>query len=347
MQALLVRHAFALIFSFLLAVYLVPIIIRAAIKTGFVDAPDGRLKHQKMPVPYLGGLVIFVAMITTLGLCYPFENQMLWLLIGSALLLFIGLVDDLKVLKPSQKFFGQFIAVLCFLKGEFSLKTPYFSSVSNVFWSAFWMLSIINAFNLVDVMDGLCGTLAVWAALACGIFAFVSGNYTTSLLLASFIGSVGGFLVFNRPQARIYLGDAGSLFIGGFLSAVPLLLSWPKNLFAFGNNVTFFAHFLRPLLDMFFIPCLVMAVPLFEGLGLFVIRTRMGIPFYMGSPHHFSIYLQKKGWSKYGVLAFASLFASAFCVLSFLFVYGFVSFAPLIACIICLISCWGYAVFLR
>lgn len=79
-----------------------------------MDAPDGRLKHQRTPIPYLGGLAIFMSFITTLGLCYPFENQMMWLLLGTTLLLFVGLIDDLKVLRPGQKFFGQFVAVLCF-----------------------------------------------------------------------------------------------------------------------------------------------------------------------------------------------------------------------------------------
>ena len=155
MYAVFVRHVFALGFSFLLGLYLVPIIIRAAKKIGFMDAPDGNLKKHKEPTPYLGGVAVFLPFITTLGLCYPFENMLLWLLLGTTLLLFVGLIDDLHVLKPKQKFFGQILAVLCFLKGGFSLKTPFLSSISNVFWSGFWMLSIINAFNLVDVIDGL------------------------------------------------------------------------------------------------------------------------------------------------------------------------------------------------
>ena len=296
MQAVLVRHFFALIFSFLLGVYLVPIIILAAKKIGFMDIPDGRLKHQKEPVPYLGGVAVFLPFIITLGLCYPFENQLLWLLLGTTLLLFVGLVDDLKVLKPSQKFFGQFIAVLCFLKGEFSLKTPFFSSFSNIAWSAFWMLSVINAFNLIDVMDGLCGTAALMSSVAFCVFAYAVGKYTTSLLLAAFAGAIAAFLIYNKPQAKIYLGDAGSLFIGGFLAAVPLLFRWDSSLFAnaFGQCL----DFMRPLFQEFFIPAIILGVPLLEGLGLFIIRSSIGIPFYKGSPHHFSIYMQKTGGAK-------------------------------------------------
>lgn len=353
MQVVLVRHLFALLFSFLFAVYLIPIIIRAAKKIGFMDSPDGRLKHQHEPIPYLGGLAIFISFITTLGLCYPFENLMLWLLLGTTLLLCIGLIDDLKVLKPGQKFFGQFIAALCFLKGGFSLQTPFFSSFSNIFLSGFWMLSVINAFNLVDVMDGLCATLALIAALTFGIIAFVAGKYTTSVLLAAFIGSVAGFLVYNKPQAKIYLGDAGTLFIGGFLAAIPMLFHWDKSLFAGSlfftgeHAVSFINYFIRPLLENFFIPAIILAVPLLEGLGLFVIRSYLGMPFYNGSPHHFSIYLQKKGWGRWQVLAFASIMSIFFSIMVMLFLYHVFSFKILLAFVTILVAFWIYIIFLR
>ncbi len=347
MHAVLVRHFFALFFSFLLGVYLLPIIIRAAKKIGFLDAPDGHLKHQKDPIPYLGGVAVFVPFITTLGLCFPFENQILWLLLGTTLLLFVGLVDDLKVLKPGQKFFGQFIAALCFMKGEFSLKTPFFSSFFNIFLSMFWILSVINAFNLVDVMDGLCATLALLAATMFGILAFIAGKYTTSLLLAAFIGSVASFLVYNRPPARIYLGDAGSLFIGGFLAAIPLLLDWDRSLFIvpFGGAVGTVYQFVQPLLVVFLIPCLVLFVPLLEGIGLFVIRTRLGIPFYKGSPHHFSIYLQRKGWGKYQILGFVSLLSLMMFAFVVLFLHCMISLPWLLIATMSLVTGWIYLIF--
>ncbi len=331
-------------FSFLLSIYLVPIIIRAAKKIGFMDAPDGRLKHQREPVPYLGGLAVFIPFITTLGLCYPFENQMLWLLLGTTLLLFVGLVDDLKVLKPSQKFFGQFIAALCFLKGEFSLKTPLFSSVASIFWSVFWMLSIINAFNLVDVMDGLCSMLALTGACAFAVMAFVTGQYTTSLLLTAFIGAIAGFLLFNKPPAKIYLGDAGSLFIGGFLASIPLLFNIDKSLFVIQQS-NYLYTMLRPLLEVFFVQCLVLAVPLLEVISLFIIRTRIGIPFYNGSPHHFSIYLQKKGWSKNKILLFAASVSIIFSLFAFLFINHVLSLTSLLIGIISLVIGWMYIIF--
>lgn len=350
MQAVLVRHMFALGFSFLIGIYIIPIIIKAAKKIGFMDAPDGKLKQHREPTPYLGGLAIYIAFITTLGLCFPFENQVLWLLLGTTLLLCVGLVDDLKVLKPNQKFFGQIIAVLCFLKGEFSLKTFYFSSFLNIALSAFWMLSIINAFNLVDVMDGLASLLALLAACTFGIIAFFAGDYTTSLLITSFVGAVGAFFVFNKPQAKIYLGDAGSLFIGGFLSVMPLLFTWDRTLFTWTNQYHYLfivEPFIKPLFELFLIPCIILAIPILEICSLVCIRSWLGMPFYYGSPHHFSIYLQKAGWSRNRVLLFTVYMSLISSVSAVLFLNRIIQFKHLLA-IACLFSCfWIYVIFMR
>jgi len=342
------RHIFALLCSFLVGIYLVPIIIRAALRIGFVDAPDGRLKHQKKPVPYLGGMAVFLPFIVTLGLCYPFQNHILWLLLGITLLLFIGLIDDLRVLKPSQKFFGQCIAVLCFLKGEFSLKTEFFSFLPNVFLSGFWILSVVNAFNLVDVMDGLCATLAISSACVFGVIAFLAGNYQVSVLMAAFIGSLAAFLWYNRPPARIYLGDSGSLFIGGFLAAIPFLLSWNRALFGwseFADANFIVAGVLRPLCEVFFVPAVVLAVPLLELGALFVIRTRMGLPFYNGSPHHFSLYLQRKGWSKVKILWFVAGLSALFGVQAIMFVLGLAPFKIHLLIDTVLLAFWFWLVY--
>ena len=346
MQAVLVRHIFAGAFSFVLGIYLIPIIIKAALSIGFVDAPDGHLKHQKKPVAYLGGIGIFLPFIATLGLCYPFDNVLLWLLLGSTLLLFVGLIDDLKVLKPRQKFFGQIIATLCLLKGEFSLKTPLFASMGSIAWSALWMLSIINAFNLVDVMDGLCATLALVSATTFCITAILAGNYAVSVLLMAFIGSTLAFLVYNKPEARIYLGDAGSLFIGGFLAAVPLLLSWDHTIFATLGEHVWYNMYLRPLLEVFFIPALILGVPLLEVTGLFIIRSKLGIPFYNGSPHHFAIYLQKRGWNKWWVLYFSVNAAFLLSLLALLLAQRVVTFYVLCSGIAMFVASWIYVVFI-
>lgn len=329
MHAVVQRHLFCFIFALLLVLYLVPLLIQAAYRLRILDTPDGRIKNHDAPVPYMGGVAVYLAFITPLALAYPFKNHILWLLFGTTLLLFIGLIDDLRVLKPGQKFLGQIIAVLCFLKGGFSLKSVFFSSYANLTLSAFWMLSVINAFNLVDVMDGLSSTIALVAAAALLLLAFMFKLYYVSLLLITFCGALLGFLYYNKPPAKIYLGDAGALFVGGFLAAVPMLFPWSAQSW-----------------DSYYTPGIILGIPLLEVTSLVIIRLWLGIAPYRGSPHHFSIYLQKKGWSKYKVLGFTALMGVILSVIAYAFFFGFISFWSLMASGFVFFVFWSWAVFM-
>ena len=173
MNFIFIRHIFSFGFSFILGLYIIPKLIESSHRFGIMDVPDGRIKCHQVPIPYLGGVAIYLSFIATLCITYTFENKIAWLLLGSTLLLLIGLVDDLHVLLPARKFFGQIVATLCFLKGGFYLKTEFFYSFFNFFISGFWMLSIINAFNLVAVMDGLSSLIAVVAATSFLIIAII------------------------------------------------------------------------------------------------------------------------------------------------------------------------------
>lgn len=330
MKNLVLSHLVALMSAFFITYCCVLIIIRVALRLNIMDVPDGKIKCHKKPVPYLGGIAVYIGFFVTLGIVYPFDSTLLWLLGGVTLLTLTGLVDDLKVLKPGQKLLGQLIAVLCFLTGGFSLKTNFLSSWENIFLSGFWMLSIINAFNLVDVMDGLSSIIAIIATIAFLVIALLSGNYLVGLLLITFLGALCAFFWHNKPQAKIYLGDTGSLLIGGFLSIVPLLLPWSDD-----------------IADVHYAPAIILAVPLLEVLFLVIIRTRLGIPFYKGSPHHFSLYLQRKGWNKWLVLAYTSVMCilfSALGILHFMHVLSFVATVIIGTIIFCL---WYFIVFTK
>lgn len=329
MPILLARHFFALIFSFLLTLHSIPMVIKVAQKLGVLDIPDGKIKQHDAPVPYFGGLAIFIAFITTLALIYPFENKVLWLLLGSTMLLLTGLIDDLKALQPGQKFFWQILAVLCFLKGGFSLKTTFLSSIPNLFFSAFWMLTIINAFNLIDVMDGLASLVAIIATTTLFIIALCFKQYSLSLLLLTFLGPLLAFFIYNKPPAKIYLGDTGALFIGGFLAAVPMLFNWGA------QSIT-----------AYYAPIIILGIPTLEVISLVIIRTWLGIPFYKGSPHHFSIFLQKKGWRKTAVLFFTTVASTILSTIALCFLFGNISLISLVCCLAIFLIAWSIIVFL-
>lgn len=304
----------------------VPFLIKNALARNVVDSPDGVLKKQEKAVPYLGGVGIYLSFIIPIALLYPCENNILWFLLGATLLLFVGLIDDLLCLSPLQKIAGQLFAVICFLRGGFALKSVFFSSYVNTLLSAFWMLSVINAFNLIDIMDGLASLTALVASFIFFLIALYFKVYSVSLLLVAFMGSLAGFLYFNKPPAKIYMGDAGSLFIGGFLAAIPMLLPWSAQSF-----------------DAYYAPAVVLAIPILEISSLIIIRSSLGIPFYQGSPHHFALYLKRRGWSVSGILCFVVFFGLTFGALATLFLLGMISFVQLACtmslCILMWIAC--------
>lgn len=325
--------------AFLATRSFIPICITIAHKLMILDRPDGALKLQKAPVPYLGGLAVYGGFMTALALFFPFENREFLLFIGCTLLLFLGLVDDIIALRPWQKFVGQMVVAIAFLKAGFYLKGQFFEGASFATGvlvkagSFLWLLTIMNAFNLVDVMDGLSSTIALCSAAGFLAIAWLCGLQSVAILLAAFMGALFAFFLVNRPpSAAMYLGDAGSLFIGGFLAVVPFMISWGK-CSPFG----------------FLAAIAILLIPLLEVSGLIVLRTYVGIPFYMGSPHHFSILLRKKGLSKASILAIVALLSLLLNGAALLFVQGFVSLYFLILYLITLALLWflGLAMLLR
>ena len=274
MELMVVKLVFSFVISFLFTLYLVPLFSHIAHKLGVLDIPDGVIKRHEKAIPYLGGVAIYVGFLVTLALVVSFENRLMFLLLGTTLLLFIGLIDDLINLKPYQKFAGQFIAAFCLVRSGLYLKESFFL---NNFWgiplSMLWILSMVNGFNLIDVMDGLASTVAVSSGLIFLVFACFGGQWQVAFLLAAFIGAVLAFLSYNKPPAEIYMGDAGSLFIGGVMASIPFLITW-SNYNPYG----------------FLAPAIILAIPLLEVGTLIVVRTYKGIPFYKPSPDHFSIY---------------------------------------------------------
>ena len=205
----------------------------------------------------------------------PFQNETYWLLLGLTILLVVGLVDDINILRPHQKFLGQLIAVACFLYAGFYVHPTMVWRGVAIGFSGFWMLTVINAFNLVDVMDGLACTLALCASIGFFVLSIYLQHIALALIFVAFIGSLLGFLCYNKPQATIYLGDAGSLFLGGILAVLPCGLNLGKY-----SNAGYGALIIM------------LALPLLELVSLVVIRTYKKIPFYKGSTDHFSMYLQ-------------------------------------------------------
>lgn len=307
-----VKSIFGGVLSYGMTDLLVPMMIRLAHKLNAVDNPDGRLKQHTRVTPYLGGMAVYLGFLAALALVFPVSNQLFFMVVGITLLLFVGLIDDLLVLMPSQKFWGQLIAMFCFLRGGFYLKETFFLSLNSLWvtcgvmaMSGLWIVGVINAFNLIDVMDGLAATTAFSIAMILAVIAGLLGSYQVVILLVAFMGALVAFFRYNRPVAQIYLGDSGSLCIGGLLATVPFMIPWGTH--------TLYGFCVIPLI--FF-------VPLIEVATLILIRTARGIPFYLGSPHHFCHYMKRLGMESWSILLFVSfvhlvlLFSAIACVMN-------------------------------
>ncbi len=296
--------------SFLCTFLSVPIFQFLAYKFFILDTPDGVLKRHNKVTPYLGGCAVYLGFIISFLYMRSYSRELLSLVSGLTVLLLVGLLDDIYTMKPNQKFLGQLLAVGIFLLGGFSfneiflLKTFPFLEVApiGVFLllkvaSVWWILSIINAFNLVDIMDGLATGIAIIALISFIVVAVFYGKQEQILYMVTFLGSLVAFFLYNAPSASIYLGDTGSLLIGGFLAIVPFVLDWGKEEASLINYIIF--------------PTILM-VPILELICLIGIRSYKCLPVYYGSPHHFISYLKRKNWNSNFILTITLIVCSLF-----------------------------------
>jgi UDP-GlcNAc:undecaprenyl-phosphate/decaprenyl-phosphate GlcNAc-1-phosphate transferase len=272
----MIRMACAFLLAAGLAHYLTPVLRQAAIRFGIVDRPDGRLKNHRAPVPYLGGIAIYLSFLLSLALTVEFRREVLGILLAGAIVVILGLIDDLGALGPAVKLAGQVVAILTLMKASVTIKLTFLPPELALPLSFLWLLAITNAFNLIDIMDGLASGVGLISALVLAFVAAGSGREEVGTLLAGLAGSLAGFLRYNFEPARIYLGDTGSLFLGLMLGALAMNNSYTsRNLVA---SVS---------------PVVILGVPLFDMLFVMFIRWRRGIPVMRGSPDHFPLRLRK------------------------------------------------------
>jgi UDP-GlcNAc:undecaprenyl-phosphate/decaprenyl-phosphate GlcNAc-1-phosphate transferase len=273
---ILSKYLFTLGLSFLLTLYLTPVFREAALRFGITDKPDTPLKKQKEPVPYLGGLAVYLSFLVTSAFFYDYSREVLGILLAGAIIVILGLIDDLGVLSPKIKLLGQFLAACVLIKASIFIKLTILP-----WWIAYpltilWVLAITNALNLIDIMDGLASGVAAIAALILVLVNFQSGRDFIVPLSLALAGSLLGFIPHNFKPAKIYLGDAGSLFIGLMLASLSMNGAYTR----------------RSLMGVV-APLLILGVPIFDMLFVMYIRFRRGIPVMQGSPDHFALRLRK------------------------------------------------------
>jgi len=272
----LIVDGLAFILALVLSVYGTPLARQAALRFNIVDRPDGRLKHQLAPVPYLGGLAIYLSFLITLALTFEFSHAVLGLLLAGTIIVMLGLIDDFGVLTPGAKFTGQLVAVFVLIKSGIRIELAFLPYWAQVALTVVWMVGLINAFNIIDVMDGLAGGVAVVSSVVLFVMAVVTGDEDAPVQMAALAGGLIGFLRYNWHPAKIYMGDAGSMFIGFLLGAVAMTLQYTH----------------QSVLGLF-APPLILGVPIFDTFFVMAIRSMRGIPIFLGSPDHFALRLRR------------------------------------------------------
>jgi UDP-GlcNAc:undecaprenyl-phosphate GlcNAc-1-phosphate transferase len=255
MTSLLLIAASAL----LLAISVTPLMRRLALQTGTVDKPAARKIHAN-PVPLLGGAAIYVAFILVLVFFgdRDYVNQVVGIFVGATLMSFMGVADDRWGLGSYVKLAGQLLAAGILVYTGVQIRI--FGGWLDVTLTMLWVVAITNAFNLLDNMDGLSGGVAMIASTYFLLLAAMSDQYLVGALAAALAGACAGFLFYNWNPAHIFMGDAGSLFLGFMLAAVSIKLRFPANSYV----VTWM------------IPILVLALPIFDTTLVFISRLRRG-----------------------------------------------------------------------
>ena len=298
-----------LVGAFIIAALLVPVAEWIARRFGVMDDPGPRKVHDK-PMPRLGGIAVYVAFtvvvlvgyfgvpllleirwvqtnlagpVAMLQEAYRVESKLLALLLGSAIVFLVGLVDDVlgNRFPVGWKAVGQLVAAGVLIAG--GIRTDFlFYDWLNVLLTLVWVVGITNAFNLLDNMDGLSAGVALVASLVLLLNAWLLGGFFMSLIYAALIGALLGFLRSNWHPASIFLGDCGSLFIGFTLASLTLLQRYVDS----DASSTYF-----PVL----MPVLVLALPILDTATVTFIRIRERRPIYIGDTRHLSHRLRSLG----------------------------------------------------
>ncbi len=284
---------------------------RLALRIGFVDQPGGHKSHATA-MPYAGGCAIFGAVLITLlagillarsvpekwvadhlgelaraywGGIHERIPQMIVILIGGLALHVVGLLDDRRPMRAMPKLLAiVLVALFVAVVGDVRLGEFAGPAVS-ILLTTVWFVIIVNAFNFLDNMDGLSAGVAIIALLFLAVCGLMASQVLVPALAAVFLGAVAGFLVFNFPPARIFMGDAGSLVVGYMLATTSVMTTYyrgPAGLPPYALAM----------------PLVILAIPLYDFVSVVGIRLLEGRNPMKGDQRHFSHRLVQRGLSR-------------------------------------------------
>ena len=287
-----VDYFFLFVVSYVLVGLLTPLMRKVALAQGILDRPNSAHKSHKNPVPYLGGVAIIIGVVIVSYIALvsnKFTWSNFWLatsVLGPAVVMgLVGLWDDLKSLNPLPRFIGQSIAglvVAVVLILNDNIGNPTGITILDAAITVLWIVGICNSINFFDNLDGgAAGTVAI-ASISLTYLAITGDQYLIAALSIVVAGSTLGFLIWNRAPARIYMGDAGALFLGLLIATLTIRFKPSTD-----NSVSSFA-----------IPILLLALPILDTTVAFFSRLRRKVSPFQGGKDHLSHRLVRYGLSR-------------------------------------------------
>ena len=258
------RWAYLLGLSFGLCYVCTPLIWHLAHRIGALDIPSGRKAHLA-PTALLGGVAIYVAVSLALLRNFSFSLELKGVALAGTLILVIGIVDDVRGLPASVKLLGQLVAAAILIRFGVVisfLPDALWGHLGEWLLTAVWVIGITNAVNFLDGMDGLAAGTSGINALFFSLVALQNQQYYMSFLAVPLVGACFGFLLYNfRPgrPAAVFLGDAGSTFLGFILASLAVMGDWAGD------------HTVRLM-----VPILILGVPIFDMTFTTIMRVRTG-----------------------------------------------------------------------
>ncbi len=273
----LITIIFSLLTAFAIVFTSIPTIVLIARSRNLYDKPGSRKSHIN-EIPVLGGVAIFAAILITIGVFNDFSEhrEFQYLVVGAIILFFIGLKDDILIISPFKKLWGQVLAsLIIILMGNFRLTSLHgflgincISYIPGVLLTLFVFVIIINGFNLIDGIDGLASGVGVVAALIFGTWFYLNCEFEYANISAAFIGSLVAFFWFNvfGKKNKIFMGDSGSLLVGLIMAVIAVQF----NEMNIAQTSEWHIH-ASPAVSFG-----ILIVPLFDTLRVFIIRIFRG-----------------------------------------------------------------------
>ena len=232
-MALWIKLILAALVAYLICFAVTPAVKRFAQMIGAVDQPSER-RVNKVPIPRMGGLAIFLGFVLTALLFVPLNTQITGILLGAVIIAAMGAVDDIVSLNPWIKLAGQIVAAVVVIRCG-----VVFSAITNpnplsevttieIGWlsvplTILWIVACTNAVNLIDGLDGLAVGVSAISSLTMLVVSLMVSEPVVSLLLAALTGACLGFMPYNLNPAKIFMGDVGSQMLGFVLATVSML----------------------------------------------------------------------------------------------------------------------------